>query len=255
MHARYRITVRYDATDGSLKIEPASKRRLVLAANNPPIHSLVWGFEGVEGLVAAGWAPGIRFVLGPGESVPLYSGPFTNLTRTTSSVIGCGNTGQGGKYTYFAILKPPAKSDLSEIHTERAQLFNEVQQQEEAVVRVSMPPGDCGGLLQVEPQAVTYAAGQSIRWEVVDAPEDLRKWYPRVVFVDGPDGMNSHLGPFSSMDTANRGVLASGSSGRPGRYNYVFQMVSVADEEVRFESSPDPMVDDEGEPPSGSGTG
>ncbi len=249
MARRYRITVKYDATDGSLKIESANnKRNLILAANNPPIHSLVWEFDGTDGLVAAGWAPGIHFAPGPEDIVPRYSGPFINLTRTTSSVIASGNTGQGGKYTYQAVLKPPAKCGLREIRSGRARLFNEVPQRADAVVKVSLPAEGEEQLLTVEPEVVIYARGQSILWEV-EAAEGVREWYPRIVFDDGPGNMNSHFGPFSSLDTRDQSILCSGSADQPGLYNYVFQMVSVKDGTVLFESSADPTVDDEGEPP------
>lgn len=248
----YKITVKYNATDGTLTIDPACQRELTLAADTSPIHSLVWKFEGIEGLVAAGWAPAIRFELAPEDKIPRYSGPFINLTRTTSSVVASGNTGQRGKYTYSAILKPPIGSlqppteiALREIRSAHAHLFNKVPERTLAVVKVTIPKT---GLLQVEPENVTCTTGQSILWEVVNASEEFGMWYPRLLFIDGPTGMNSHLGPFTSLDTRNQGILASGSAGQPGKYKYLFQMVSVESGEVRFQSSPDPIVDDEGDP-------
>ena len=248
MAKSYTITAKYDATDGSLKIEPARRADLTLAPDTSPIHSVRWGFEGIDGLVAAGWAPSIRFVLGPKKKVPPYSGPFINLTRTTSAVIASGNTGKGGTYRYFAVLKPPVDSELSEIRSTEARLFNQVTELTPAVIKVWQPRGK-KGLLRVEPEAVTCTPGQSILWEVIEETANIGEWYPRLVFVDGPDGTNSHLGPFTSLDTRDKGILASGSTGRHGRYNYVFQMISVEDERVRFKSSTDPTVDDMGDPP------
>jgi len=254
MARSYSITVRYNPTTGSLTIEPARQSELILAANTPPIHSLCWSFLGVAGLVAAGWAPAIRFKLEPGEVEPRYCGPFTNLTCTTSSVIASGNTGKGGKYTYRAILQPPVGSALAEIRTARACLFNQVPQPTVAVVRVSVPAGGVGPL-QVEPQAVTYTSGQSILWQVDEAAfEDIGQWYPRLVFEDRPGSVNSHFGPFASLDTRDRSILASGSSGGPaGPYGYRFQIVGFEDGKVHVESSPDPTVDDEGDPPDEGG--
>lgn len=245
----YHITVKYDATDGILKIEPTKKRGLILAANTSPVHSLVWNFEGIEGLVAAGWSPGIKFVLAPQDELPQYSGPFINLTRTTSSVIASGNTGQVGKYAYSAILKPPPKSISPDIESTRAHLYNEVPERTLAVVKVTVP---AEGLLQVEPEDVAFTFGQSILWEVVNERQERGKWYPRLIFVDGPSGMNAHFGPFTSMDTRDGAILASGSAQQgQGKYKYLFQMVSVESGEVQFESSPDPTVDDEGDPTGG----
>ncbi len=249
----YRVTVKYDPTDATLKIESEDQRNLILAANNPLIYSLVWDFEGIDGLVSAGWAPAIRFRLAPEKAISRYSGPFTHLTRTTTSVIACGNTGHEGKYAYRAVLEPPIESSLRDIRTAEAHLFNQVPQRAEALVRVWFP-ADCEGLLQLEPEAVKYIAGQSILWEVIGAPEDLKEWYPRLVFADGPGSMNSHFGPFASLDTRDQGILASGSIGQPGRYDYLFQMVNVEDGKVQFESSSDPTVDDEGNPAGGSGS-
>lgn len=252
MATTYHITVRYDSSDGSLKIEPTKKKDLTLEPGTAAIHSLRWVFEGVDGLVEAGWAPSIRFFLGPKEKVPQYSGPFINLTRTTSSVIASGNAGKSGSFRYRAMLQPPSSSDLPEIRSSEARLFNQVMEATPSVIRVRRCQQNKQVLL-VEPEAVTCTAGQAILWEVIDSPTDIGKWYPRIAFVDGPAGMNSHLGPFTSMDTRNESILASGSSGHTGQYKYLFQMVSVEDGRVRFESSPDPTIDDEGEPPAAEG--
>lgn len=244
-----RIYVHYDATDGSLTIDDGD---LTLSPDTTPIHSLVWTFEGIDGLVAAGWAPGIRFRPG-GSRTPRYAGPFSSLYHTGSAVIACGNTGEGGQYPYRAILDPPINSTLPKIRSRRARIYNEVPRPADNVIRVTPVPGT-EGLLRLEPETVTYDSGQSIAWRVEEAPEEIAQWYPRLVFADGPGPMSSHFGPFTSLETRNDGVLGSGSKGQPGQYSYLFQMVSVEDGEVLFESTDDPTIDEEEDPePQGSG--
>ncbi len=252
MAKSYQVTVRYNPIDGSLKIEPAARQDLTLAPDTSPIHSVRWSFAGAEGLVAAGWMPGIRFVFGPNNTVPQYPGPFMNLTCATSEVIASGNSGESGTYRYHAMLQPPIASGLQAIRSSEARLFNQVMEPIPAVIRVAFPTGG-RGLLQVEPEVVTCTRGQAILWEVFDAPRDLDPWFPRLVFQDGPEGMNSRLGPFTSLDTRADGLLASGSAGRSGQYKYVFQIVNIEDNSVRFKSSPDPTIDDEGDPPGDGG--
>lgn len=252
MAKSYSIHVRYDSSNGVLKIQPATQTDLVLAPDTSPIYSVRWLFEGIEGLVAAGWIPGISFTLDPTNKGSQYTGPFINLTKTKSAVIASGNTGASGRYRYRAALRPPIGSTLPKIQTTEARLFNQVAELTPSVVKVKVPP-DNQGFLQVDPEYVTCTAGQSIFWEILGAGDEIGEWYPRLYFQDGPDGMNSHLGPFTSLDTRSKTILASGSGGQPGQYKYLFQMVSVDGGDVRFQSSPDPIVDDEGEPPGAEG--
>ncbi|MEM7354285.1 MAG: hypothetical protein AAF657_26000 [Acidobacteriota bacterium] len=252
MARSYQITVEYDPTSGSLKIDPASRSDLTLAPDTSPIHALRWSFQGVDGLVAAGWVPTIRFEHSPDKSVPEYSGPFINLTRTTSSVIASGIRGETGTYRYRAMLEPPIASKLPAIRSSGARLFSQVTEPTPAVIKVWRSAED-SKLLLVEPEAVTCATGQTVLWKVIESEEEVRQWYPRLVFADGPAGTSSHFGPFTSLDTRGDGILASGSAGHPGQYNYAFQMVSVEDGEVLFESSDDPTVDDQGDPPNVGG--
>jgi hypothetical protein len=241
----FQIIVTYDATTTRLTVE---SEKLTLPADTSPIHSLVWFFDGVEPMVAAGWLPGIEFA-SEDEKTTRYAGPFTNLCCTSSSVIACGNVGQSDTYRYRAVLKPAAGSGLQEIRSEPAHLDNQVKEPTAAAIQVRRHP-DHENLLQVSPQDVTLVTGQSILWEVDEELRDIPDWYPRLVFVDGPVGMNSHCGPFASLDTRDQGILGAGSSGQgPTLYNYVFQMVNLEDNTVRFESSPDPTIDDEGDPP------
>lgn len=221
--------------------------KLILISETPAIHSVVWDFVGVEGLLESGWCVGIRFQLQDGTETPKYSGPFLNLCTSGRSVIASGNDGGPGTYAYRAVLQPPPSSSSSTLRSEAAILENEVSEVRSAAIEVRPNPGRAGELL-VSPEAVTLVPGQTLHWQVNEEPAQIAEWYPRLIFESGPAGMNPYCGPLASLDTRDRSILGSGNADVPGRYSYRFQMVSVEDDSVLFESSPDPTIDDEGDP-------
>lgn len=249
MATSYHIKVRYEATTPPRLIIELDD--LVLAPDTSPIHSGVWDFEGIDERVAEGWCPSIKFDLD--QDPQQYSGPFTNLCATHAAVLGCGLNGARSKYAYRAVLEPPIGSGGA-IFSEKAWLDSrQIAEAKAAVIRVSLDP-TTEGLLRVEPEEVTLVDGQSILWEVVEAPQDIPQWYPRLAFSTAPPapaGTNSHFGPFASLDVRDNTVLGSAYRSEEGPYGYRFQMVSVEDETVLFESSPDPTIDKEGDPSEG----
>ena len=60
--------------------------------------------------------------------------------------------------------------------------------------------------------------------------------------------MNSHYGPFLSWQVDKQTVIGLGHSEDSGRWKYRFEMMSRTGETRKLLSSPDPTVDDEGDP-------
>ncbi len=221
---------------------------ITLGSDTSPIYSLLWNFLGADSWVADGWIAGIRFELDDGSATPSYSGPFTNLCSTGSTVIACGNNGGPGSYRYRAVLEPPPGLGEKPIISGAAALDNEISEVRSGTIRVQPNPARPQELL-VSPQDVSLVAGQCLLWEVLEAPADIPAWHPRLDFDGGPEGMNPYFGPFTSLDIRNTSILGSGgASGEPRKYSYRFQMISVEDGSLLFESSPDPTIDDEGDP-------
>jgi hypothetical protein len=241
MASDYKIKVTY--SDGQLTIE--DPRDLELNEDTPTIHSAVWNFEGIDDL-AATYHPGLEFE-GPSsvteQGTKLYSGPFIDLGHTPTSIIACGNNGKPGRFSYRAILEDPKSGSIIR-SANQGKITNQVKGEKPAIIKVFFVSEK--EPLRVEPETVTLTSGQSLLWEVVEKPEDIAEWYPRLLFEEG----NPYFGPFGTVTTRDKTILGtgSGSGSEPASYGYRFQMVSVEDGQVLFASSPDPIVDDEGDP-------
>ncbi len=248
MHTDHHILVTFESQPSPRLLLDERKSEHTLTNDTSPIHSLVWVFKGIEGLVAHGWTPAIHFEIDENRQPDLYSGPFINLCRTRSTVIACGNNGIDGEFRYRALLEPPADTGQSIVPSNAGLLKNEVLEARPAVIEVHHTEGR---RLVVQREQVSLCAGQSILWEVIEPPSQIPVWYPRIVFdIDrGPSETNPYFGPFGSIDTRDHSLLATGSTDvATGKYHYRFQMVSVADHTVLLESSPDPTIDDQGDP-------
>ena len=247
----YHITVCFDGQQLTIAEE---YRKLELTTDISSIHSVVWMFEGIEAKVAAGWLPRIEFEVMPPSGNSYYSGPFLCLGTTPSRVIASGNTGVASDFTYRAVLEPPPEmvtGNPSEppIRSAEAVITNAMTEEKPAAIQVHHQ-GE-GQLLEVEPREVTLIAGQQMTWEVVGTPSNMSQWYPRLLFTNAE---NPFLGPFSSLAVNNSTLVATGSGKEVRVYNYLFQLVDLVDGQPIVESSPDPTIDDEGDPPTTTNT-
>ncbi len=101
--------------------------------------------------------------------------------------------------------------------------------------------------------------GQSIQWNFppdVFADDSDDPLLPRVQFLEYDSGsetpgpLDLRLGPFTTMAFGERSVTATGyAQNNPGRYHYRLVVARESDGEIVWASSPDPLVDDLGEPP------
>lgn len=241
----YHIDVTYDVETGLLTVEQ-EQVTIAAPAEGDATPSVLWRFDGIDELLRQGYVAGIWFA----ES---EYGPFTNLCNWPTEVAGCGNDGVSGTQRYEAVLVPPGGEAL--IQSQPCQLTNQVSVEQadgSPVVSVTVVDGD-SPLLEVHPQSVGRLKGQSLIWRVVgDVPVWLANSYPRVVFSDGPVGSSASFGPFEGWDRFEKTLIGAGQGGEPGVYSYRFQLVSFDDGRVVIQSSPDPTVDDRGEPPVGN---
>ena len=236
--------IRVEYSNGTLMIDE-SQRDLVLTDETSSLHSAVWYFEGIEDLVAAGYYPSLEFEESESVTATMFSGPFIEMGRTPSSVIACGNDGIQKIYHYRATLIEQNSGRVIRSQ-DLCSIDNQVSEQRPAVARVIFVAEN--EPLVVEPDTIRLVTGQSILWEVVEAPSEIADWYPRLDFSEG----NPYFGPFTSLETRDKSLLGAGSGTDPRLYNYRFQMVSTDNDQVLFESSPDPELDDEGDPSGGS---
>jgi hypothetical protein len=251
MAQNYHIQVQYDLANGGLTID-ASQRVLVLEGDSPA-PSVVWTFENVDELSRQGWSPGITI---DGASGGGYTGPFADLCQSPVGVLGAGNSGQQQIFSYRAVLNPPEGGGESPIYSDYARLDNRITTPDSSpsieVRRVAGTERE----LELVPQVVNLTAGQTVRWKVVDViPEEIGSWFPRVVFFSDrqpPENPHPAFGPFTSLERAGETVIGAGNNRVAGAYNYRFEIVS-ADGTVHFESTPDPTLDNEGDPTGGGG--
>ncbi len=236
--------VHIELIEGELVIQDLEP--VELTDDTSAIYAVRFLFAGVEDKIAQGYQPSLQFDSQPKEAdKTLYSGPFQTLCHTPSSVVACGNNGWRGEFRYRATLENPSGGSLEPITSNEAVLVNHATVEKPAVVEVRRAPE--GSLLLVEPQTVKVVPGQTIVWEVDEDLETTIEWYPRLVFGEG----NPNFGPFRGVEKRDRSISATGAGDAeaPQSYSYAFQMVNLENGEIHFESSPDPTVDDEGDPP------
>lgn len=244
-----RIRVTYDADGDKLTIDPDYLR---LPHDAPAIHSVVWDFVGVDRKVAEGWLPHLEFLpLHPGGLTP-YSGPFLTLCRTAlaigTRIVSCGLNGVPGEYRYRAVLEAPPH--LESICSREARIESEIFEPRPKEIQVRRSPDD-PNMLEVRPQDVSLIAGQPLEWRIEENLVLADRWYPRLLFSPSPyQPYHPYLGPFTSLDVTQKSIVATGSGHQPGKYKYRFQLISWEDGTVKLESSPDPIIDDEGDPPT-----
>ena len=247
MAKNHHIRVIFDGD--RLSIEP--DQELEITEDTPQVSSVVWYFIGIEAKVENGWLPGIEFLKpqeqGLGLELPSSFGPFRELCTTDSRVIVSGNNGIRATYPYRATLRRLV--DDKPLHSASARLKNTVSRQKPAAVQVDWDAAKDS--FQIEPQEVTLSAGQPLRWEVntVVAPKNKELWHPRLHFCDRN---TNPCGPFGGLATTDQSLVAVGYRPQLHPCRYRFQMVKIVDGFELRESSPDPTIDDEGDPPTTS---
>lgn len=258
------IQVRYHPETLRLTLYPAS------VVVRPGDH-VSWQFD----LLPPGFVPWIRFH--PKRKSPDQLGPFASLAQTASTIWGTVPDPGVEEMSFQYRAAVQARWGAGRID-EPASLFSETatltvrrplrlpkQDSEDEVewprtIRACVTPyRDSEDVLVIEPSMITIFNGDKVVWEFAEGilSHNLGPLVGRVDFTQfspsrGSDGtaIYERLGPFTSMDHAPRLVIGSGSAGHPpGAYRYKVSAVRQATNEVVKASTPDPVIDDLGEPP------
>ncbi len=258
MAKNYQINVLLSGT--TLTVETHTQ---VLESDDEATPGVVWIFEDIDAYLSQGYMPAIKF-LGSDDGSKKYYGPFADLCQTRYMVIGAGNTGDmNTSFEYQAMLVPPEGVSGNVIASDLAdppELVNLISTSDSSPVIDVTVLNDTEYGLELEPEYVNLTAGQSILWRVgwKDSALKPAEWYPQVVFDALEDSESSFepfraFGPFASLSTSGGVVLGSGNNDVEGRYKYRFQIVDPASDTVKWRSTPDPAIDNEGNP-TGGGT-
>lgn len=255
MSQHYDVRVIYDSDQGTLAVESGD---LELAADTSPIYAVAWQFEGIDDLVERGWCPRLQFEaeVGPPELHRRQLGPFVDICMTRSAVIAAGFSAPGA-FRYRAVLEPPPELE-GPILSETAGLDASLVLPAPAAIQVT---GFADSkVLKVEPVDVAVYEGQCLCWEVAEAPTEIRQWYPRVVFGEvelaagGGESADRlpYFGPFGAFHATGPQLLGVSAVGPRATYKYLFQLLTENGELIA-KSSPDPLVDKEGDPADDGG--
>lgn len=191
-------------------------------------------------------------------------GPFTFTRRSQNVVWARGDSGTGGTFAYKVVLY--------KLGLNRADI-KPVASSTEATLVVEAPHGperrsgqtvlieyDAGlNTLLVDQPAIRIVSGDPVIFEFF-LPKDLFKatWIPSLYFPGLALAPNRGYGPFSSLSVADgsrasslgeglirRFLICTGASGLVGRFNYQAMVHSI--EGGPIVSSPDPVIDNDGE--------
>lgn len=241
--------VKVSDAGGSLSIEPL---QVTLLAGD----WVWWRFSNVP----AGYVPFIQ-ITSSGRFGPFHSmGSLGN-----DSVVGKGNTGQAGPYSYRALLLDPATGATITSGSEGTidNKATEVDTSPEARVVVTPnpdPQAEPGFLVEITPFTLCLNAGDTATWTVSGLQEDM---FVTFHFVEDEEGTSSknRTGPFASftgMAGGGAGEVRAHATGFmtgagshtppasiPARFRYGIRVWSAAGDPL---GGHDPAIDNLGPP-------
>ncbi|MEE8587195.1 MAG: hypothetical protein V3T83_20330 [Acidobacteriota bacterium] len=212
----------------------------------------MWNFIGIP----PDCYPGVWFeIVKDGNQSPF--GPFVTLEQRPSFVIASGKNSQAvGIYKYTAFITR-AVSESEDRAPPSPLAFTDglsIGISPEVLVKL-----DSKSLkLVVVPKKVHIYTGMTVTWNFDDLLPLPEIWCPWIKFA-GPlekastQPKNLYFGPFTCLSFSRSKVIGSGNQGVKGTYNYLAQQVAGVGGKILRLSSPDPGVDDEGDPPGGAG--
>lgn len=221
---------------------------------------LIWQFFGLK----RQWFPWIRFQLESlGES---GTGPLEGFSQSSDAIWGTVRQDAAGTFVYRAsarVLEGLLKEEVAALVSSseaRFRVHDSSSQSLEPFQTIVVDIDLQDGWLVVPPNQrnIPIVGGQSIQWRFPARVfgEPTGAVLPRVQFLaygsseDVAEGIDLRLGPFTTMTFGELTVTATGYAQKvPGVYNYRLLAVRQSDGEIVWASSPDPLVDDRGEPP------
>lgn len=253
------LRVEFDPSRPSLKVLPAS-------LTVRPGDVVIWQFFGLT----REWYPWIRLLQ---DSLGATgTGPFETVSQSSDAIWGTVRETDGSstgpkEYGYRASVRILEGLGAEQMYASVNSSLACFRVDGTAAMKTEETPvivhaGIEGGQLVVAPddQQISIYGGQSIRWtfppEIGGSPSD--PVLPRVQFLayqalgTTAEPIDLRLGPFTTMTYDELSVTATGyAQNTPGAYNYRLLAVRESDGEIVWASSPDPLVDDRGEPPPG----
>lgn len=186
-------------------------------------------------------------------------GPF-HVLRTAPDlpgVVGKGNTGKKGQYTYFAtiVFGPPKTPEIVSSRASATVDNRATHVDTTPEVRVRYVPGKDGGKghLHAEPHVLQLSDGDSPFWTFYDLPAEGSVY---LYAPESPEGARHPLiGPFQSLTSlrsaggdprVSQFIVATGQGqSPPGLYVYHLELVGAGGETLAIG---DPVIDNGGPP-------
>lgn len=188
--------------------------------------------------------------------------PFTFSRRSQGIVWARGNAGLGGIFEYSLVVyklgRDRSSSEQAARSGKAALVVNASSRRNGQTILVGYNPLD--NTLVVDQLATHLVNGDPLLFEFF-LPKDLfgGAWVPSLFFIDTADSLNSGYGPFSTLSVVEgplltsegdgtmvrRFLMATGTSGRVGSFQYQAVVHSVDGKQIV--SSPDPVIDNDGE--------
>lgn len=218
-----------------------------------PGDTLIWVFRGIP----EGWLPWIEFP----DQLPY--GPFPSLTVSSVAIWGtlpggdASSREEDAHFPYRAVIRTGLgrhqKSYGALLRSPMADL--DVQPVAPAQIEVVVTYDAESSELGLSPTLIKRNPGDTVKWSF-QIPEDVLEpgsWLPRIDFFrfDGSTGAqpaNLSLGPFTSLAHGLTTVVGMGNTPSPGIYSYTAVVIHQETGSVQLKSTPDPVIDDRGEP-------
>ena len=252
----YLIPVVFDPVQHSLTIQHPN---LLIR----PGDRVLWDFIGIP----AGWAPWIQFK--PDGAPSAFLGPFSSLSQIENGLWAIAASGiPPGSSTYRAVIQKGLGLDWGTgtsilSSSEATVTVHSEPVLEPARFRISPLDGE-EDKLQVEPLTQNLKSGQSVIFAFegfTGDPALWDQWRPRIDFgsYEGEGEVElRQLGPFTCLQFEVAKVTGLGNTGVMGNFHFGVSLVSITSGEVRWVSSGDPAIDNQGpiwDPVSGGPSG
>lgn len=244
------VRVEFDPHSFTLKVSPGE---LFLV----PGSRVFWEFSQLP----EGFFPWLRFE----DSVRTF-GPFPAVSQLAQSLVAEVPAGApGGKFAYRLLLRSRtgrrAQSGHATVWSAEQSLTVEGPRETAAAATtpvVTVSAGASG--LELSPQVVTLLSTSDVLVGFTfssDILQDGTGWLePRIEFLDytpyeglGRTRPSPPLGPFSALIFDGDTIWGTGDAGLRGVFNYQALALRQSTGEVVWASSPDPVIDDQREPP------
>ncbi len=219
-----------------------------------PGSRILWEFSQLP----AGFFPWLRFA----DAGPRNFGPFASICQVSQGLLAeVPVTAEPGRFAYRLLLRSRTGSRNQEGH---ATIWSAEQSLtiSAALAKTTIPivaVTASGSQLALSPQTVVLGSAADVLVGFTFAHDILSDagglLEPRIEFTDytphnnGRTRQSPPLGPFSALIFDGNTLWGTGDAGMRGIFNYRALALRQSTGEVVWASSPDPVIDDQREPP------